>query len=444
MPKTWKLSRYTALVTTPAGDLILHNSFMGALALIPSVEVQGLERLFVQGVTEDDLKNSAAQELCDGGFFCPADLDEQAFVWDTLAKEDSEPAFNIIALTTDLCNFSCEYCYETHERGAMRRGVVEGLKKLVEGKAPTVRRLSVSWFGGEPLVAQNVIWELSRSFIDSCSKAGSSYSADITTNGYLLSPATVNRLLASQVRRIQVTIDGAESSHNRNRHLVGGGGTYRRIVDNLKHMRTLADDFHVSIRVNFNDESIPTLGEFFDEISTLFGGDPRFGLYMRPIGKWGGPNDSQLSVCDPKESKLIETRLTTDYAGLGALDKVVKTALNPHGRVCYASKPSSVIVGPDGTIYKCSVAFDDIRNQVGRLTESGELELNQSRWDLWVSNGTKDMTRCHACTYGPTCQGRSCPRNSLDADKPVCPMNAREYEQLVQLATLCGRDGAFS
>lgn len=89
MPKTWKLSRYTALVTTPEGDLILHNSFMGALALIPSVEVQGLERLFVQGVTEDDLKNSVAQELCDGGFFCPADLDEQAFVWDTLAKEES-------------------------------------------------------------------------------------------------------------------------------------------------------------------------------------------------------------------------------------------------------------------------------------------------------------------------------------------------------------------
>ncbi|HEY0232414.1 MAG TPA: radical SAM protein, partial [Dokdonella sp.] len=63
-------------------------------------------------------------------------------------------------LPTEKCNFRCTYCYEDFKIGRMQAPVVRGLKRLISNRAPSLRRLSLSWFGGEPLLAKPVVLEV--------------------------------------------------------------------------------------------------------------------------------------------------------------------------------------------------------------------------------------------------------------------------------------------
>ncbi|MDQ1328519.1 MAG: uncharacterized protein QG641_1804 [Candidatus Poribacteria bacterium] len=432
----WGLSRYTALIRDDSGDLILHNSYMGAIAYIPADQTANIEKFIFQGITEDDLDDKALKELCDGGFFISSSLDEQKLVSELLYKERELMEFNIIIMPHENCNFRCTYCYESHNRGKMNQDTISGLKILVDHKAKEYQRINISWFGGEPLLAKDVIYELSKSFINSCEKNKILYKSDMTTNGYFLTPRVVDSLLNHEIKSFQVTLDGPETTHDNTRKLANGGKTYKRILGNLINMHNSDAEFHVTIRVNFNYDSIPLMDQFFFEISNYFANDPRFSLYFRPIGKWGGKNDANLETCDEKYSTSVKAGLTERHIKFGFSDKTIKGFLGSHGNVCYAAKNSSIVVGCDGTIYKCTLGFDDPRNQVGKLTRDGQMLIDQSKWDLWVKIDDKDISGCIQCPFIPSCQSRHCPRSAMELKRVVCPMTKAEYESMVRAVVL--------
>ena len=60
------------------------------------------------------------------------------------------------------CNFACTYCFERHRPGIMTEQVQADVAVLAEKMidASSAKELSVTWFGGEPLLAMNVITAL--------------------------------------------------------------------------------------------------------------------------------------------------------------------------------------------------------------------------------------------------------------------------------------------
>jgi uncharacterized protein len=439
--KKWKLSRYTVVLRCESGAVFFHNSFMGAVALIPASKFAEIEGILKQEIAEENLRNDTLRELCTNGFFFPCHIDEQKFVSDVLTKENNSGIFDLIILPHENCNFRCNYCYETHEGGIMQADIIQGLKSFIGRKAKECKTLSVRWFGGEPLLAKDIIYELSDSFMESCEKNSVPYWSHMTTNAFLLTPEVVDGLLKRKVNNFQVTFDGPEITHDKSRTLAGGGRTFYKILNNLIEMKKRDVKFSVSIRVNFNADSIAVMEDFFKIMSESFGDDPRFGLYFRPIGKYGGPNDHNIQVCEPSYSRVIEMELTEKYLQFGYLDKVVKKSLQSHGQVCYAGKESSMVVGADGTIYKCSVAFEDPQNHVGKLLADGSLAIDQLRWDLWVRNKDSNHSKCNSCPISPLCQGKYCPLYTIKEKKPVCPMRPAEYIHMIQLVAADGPNG---
>ncbi len=65
--------------------------------------------------------------------------------------------------TTMGCNFDCPYCFENHKAGKMSAEVQDDVVALAERMLDAAQRkaLSVTWFGGEPLLAPDVIEALS-------------------------------------------------------------------------------------------------------------------------------------------------------------------------------------------------------------------------------------------------------------------------------------------
>jgi uncharacterized protein len=82
----------------------------------------------------------------------------------------------LIFLVTEQCNFRCTYCYENFEKGKMSDDVIEGVIKYVEKRGPQLKNLNVHWFGGEPLLALDVIEKLSNQMLDTKFYTSSSFS----------------------------------------------------------------------------------------------------------------------------------------------------------------------------------------------------------------------------------------------------------------------------
>src|SRR5580693_1893213 len=93
---------------------------------------------------------------------------------------------HLIILPTEKCNFRCVYCYEDFKVGRMSEGVQRGIELLLINRAPTLNLLNLSWFGGEPLLARDIVLRLSRHAFSLSKKYGFRLTGGLTTNGYLL------------------------------------------------------------------------------------------------------------------------------------------------------------------------------------------------------------------------------------------------------------------
>ena len=76
---------------------------------------------------------------------------------------------------------------------------------------------------------------------------------NIITNGLLLTPEVVDRLLPLGLNGIKITLDGDRDTHNRMRPLRGGQGTFDRIIENI---RKVAGRCRIAIGGNFDESSV--------------------------------------------------------------------------------------------------------------------------------------------------------------------------------------------
>jgi len=132
----------------------------------------------------------------------------------------------------------------------MPEQVQRELLKFIERAAKMVRALRITWYGGEPLLAKEIIFELSKKIIAITEENKVGYSAGMITNGYLLSgePGLVQKLQDSRVKSFQITLDGPPEAHNRRRVLRGNNGpTFDRILDGIKLLT--ASEMKVILRI---------------------------------------------------------------------------------------------------------------------------------------------------------------------------------------------------
>ena len=72
--------------------------------------------------------------------------------------------------------------------------------------------------------------------------------------------------------------------------------------------------------------------------------------------------------------------LPTQVPQLNLSDSIGEAGLE----ICYAARANAFVVRSDGRVAKCTVAFQDDRNTVGRLTEDGGLIIDHERHLPWL------------------------------------------------------------
>jgi len=191
----------------------------------------------------------------------------------------SDEALQLILLPTEQCNFRCVYCFESFQVGKMPTRISNGVKNLLESRFDKLSYLAIAWFGGEPLMALDVIESISthiRSLL--ASHPAVRYKASITTNGYLLTPEVFRTLLDWGIFTYQISFDGLQKLHDQKRVLANGKPTFKRLWNNVKSMRTFTDRFAVTVRLHVDCDNAIFASDFLKQFAQDFGDDNRFDL----------------------------------------------------------------------------------------------------------------------------------------------------------------------
>lgn len=408
--------------TFPLGDLktgltqpgvLLYNAFTSSLAAIEEDKYQTYIDFCKDGTPIKD--NTLVEQLKLGGFLVEDGYDEkQELKLRILRSRFQTSSFGLTIAPTSDCNFRCVYCYEKDQLrpSYMSDEVMEKVVDLLRARAGAIKTFSVTWYGGEPLLALNVIEKLSEQFINICDENDVQYSAGIVTNGSLLKRATVEKLNALKVNFYQITVDGTRENHNRTRPFKGGGATYDIILDNIEECYDLLPT--VSLRVNVDKSSISAAEDIRSTLRAR-GIDGKVKPYLGKITN--DNNDPALSsVCFTGQeftSSLLdfwEADENKDELWLGKYPTV-------KGNYCGADSQSSFVVDSDGLLYKCWSDIGKTGCAVGCILTGGQLN-HEVTYRYMAFDPTEDPD-CSECKYLPLCAG-GCPYQRNAGHREEC------------------------
>lgn len=395
-------SRYNVWVEH-AGDQYVFNGSSGELLRIPANEYAALQQ-YLAGDAAADCPVALVQKMAGWRMLCPEQADEVArlaYLYRD-ARED-ERQLSVTILTSLGCNFACPYCFEAKHPSVMSAEVQAAVVRTLEYHLPQVESFDVVWFGGEPLLGKTALLWLSEQFTERCDRHSVPYSALIVTNGYLLDEATCAALRDARVERAQVTLDGPPAVHDKMRPLAGGQGTFRRIVENLKHA---VDYLKVTVRMNINPDNLGDAEELFQILKAEgLGGRVSVvpGHLRTDTGLEGAPSCSYRGHCFTPGEFSRAQRAFFDLAVAHGFP--APHLPKPTVAVCNAVCKSGLVIGSEGELYKCLNCVGNPAEVVGNIRTH---TVRNAREAEWLAYDPFQSEECRACLVLPICMG-GCP-----------------------------------
>ena len=269
--------------------IILANIRMGYQIKFVDRYIDVVKQILDSGLDENN--ESVYKFLMDKGFLVDEEIDEDAVEREEIERaKNNDGKLGLIIMPTDDCNFRCPYCYEDHEKRYMSKEYLDKIAKFVDKNIHKYEGLKVEWFGGEPLLQLDSVIYLSEKLMNICKSHKRPFIAGMTTNGYYLTADVFQRLRKLHFLGYQITLDGLAQSHDKQRFLVNGEGSWNVIVKNLRDIRdTPCRGFtNIAIRSNFTADMLDTANEFLLFLKKEFGNDRRFHYFIRTVADFGG------------------------------------------------------------------------------------------------------------------------------------------------------------
>jgi uncharacterized protein len=402
-------SRFNVTVDVEDGRKVIYNSISNVLSVLDQQEAAfycGSFKKSIDELSQNEL--GILDNLLINNFIVPADIDEIALLEERYLGARKSPETIIATITPTLnCNFNCHYCYQgiNKEQLIMSAETQESTIRYIQQKVHPnygVKQLSLTWFGGEPLMGLPTIKNISDRTIAWCDKHKIGYSAMLVTNGFLLNHRTAGELYVRRVRTIQITLDGNRDTHDQIRFLKGSKNpTFDRIVDNIAGYST---DYPINtvIRVNIDVYNVDSIHKLIEQLAQAGLGNKNISMYFAPLVS---STSACRSVCNDtlsledfsqKEFELYQAAIQAGF---------IRSNLPPRFMgICGATKPGGFVIVANGDIHKCweTVSFPERR--IGHLVDAPSREdaANDSRWKNW---SPFNLPSCRDCSILPNCVG---------------------------------------
>jgi uncharacterized protein len=443
-------------------DVFLMNTLTDAQLVVSSDVAALLDR----ADSEDTFRQASSEErealalLEENGFLVESRGADRRSLEQYLAEVKGDATeLNITLLTTLQCNFACDYCFQgdhgDYNKHADRMSletaarVADWFERELDRVRP--QRFVLTFFGGEPLLNLPVMYMLAERASIAAKARNLEFYTTIITNGLLLTPDVVDRMLPFSLRGVKITLDGDRDTHNRMRPLRGGQGTFDRIVENI---RLVADRCRIAIGGNFDESSAgsypalleylraqdfagklgkvnfkpivrtePILGKGIIPLTPVGAKESLKGTCMTSVGSGAG---KACDSCSTLDDQMTFIREETQRHGFPTMDGL------PKG-MCHVHKTHAHTIGPDGSLYACPGFTGQLAMSTGHIDD---------RRESWRESALEKFERLHPwkecgdCAFIPTCAGgcvAASHSQTGDMNTPTCHKSSFE-SALVSLA----------
>jgi uncharacterized protein len=462
-------SMFNLRVPLPAGDeVFLMNTLTDAQLIVSSDVAELLDRCAsvsnpIGSFRSDEWE--AVKLLTDNGFLVSsAEVDRRALDDYLTGVKSDTSELNVTVLTTLQCNFACDYCFQgdhgDYNKHADRMSLDMAVKvgDWMERELDRVRpeKLVLTFFGGEPLLNLPVMYELAGRMWHATESRDIAMYVNIITNGLLLTPEVVDRMLPYGLNGIKITLDGDKDAHNRMRPLRGGQGTFDRIIENI---RKVAGRCRIAIGGNFDASTAASFPALLEYLKAQDFGDKLVKVNFKPVVRTNlradagaGKGIIPLIPVGNGNHVLNGTCMTSVGAGAGAAcdscesmdDQMtfIREETQRHGfptndgvpkGMCHVHKTHAHTIGPDGSLYACPGFTGQLAMSTGHIDD---------RRDSWRESALEKFERLHPwkecgdCAFIPTCAGGclAASHSQLgDMNAPTCHKSSYE-SALISLA----------
>ena len=362
--------------------------------------------------------------------FLTKDDDSELFKLEVIRNRSafaSHDAINITIYPTQQCNARCFYCFENGEKQqpmTMKTAgnVVDYITKNVTEKDEVVFR----WFGGEPLVATNIIDYITEQ-INAYYNGKLKFSSIVTTNGFNITDELIIRAKEKwHAKKFHITIDGYREEHNKRKNFYNKGvDAYQKL---LCDMRKLIDaGIFVVCRFNLDKKNIGQLDDILHDLEQFKRSD-LFYIHTTTLRRPpNAPLEDYILAQDYDWAYNLIWRKMFAYGFYDGIKHILPLRLRGN---CLACVMNEVVINSEGNLFKCLQHTTEESHKVGDCITG--VVFNQNYVD-WLDVAIK-RKQCQQCAYLPMCAG-GCKEYWFENRPEISPC-AREKTYFNTLTTL--------
>ncbi|HYW18883.1 MAG TPA: radical SAM protein [Nodularia sp. (in: cyanobacteria)] len=434
---TLQRSRYNYFVDREEG-VIAYNARTGTFALLAedvAAVLRGKEPI-------TQLRNT--KNLVDMGFLhFDNEVEQVLSKFDSLKNQNS--LLHLTLVPTLACNFSCDYCFQTEYRNArfMSPEIQEATLSYVESLIASGRNEVVcTWFGGEPLLAKDIVLNMSQKLCSAIDTLGARrLHMDIITNGILLNLETAKELAAVGIKSAQVSFDALVFKNTKKRGIIDSSGNPSIILRNIKLAR---DYLNIKVRLNVSAENMHEVPQIIDLLKEHgFAGSYGLARVHNHENEYEFTTDSlgkRITSCgeggcgscgssEPPKDLSSKTLSRSDYARFEwesflsqpeSFQEIVKK-LQPKAHFCSATSGRMFVIDPAGYVSRCWHSAGSPSESIDSVLASHTSMKNSDVEQRWKDFSLLAYPACRNCKVLPLCMGGcSHPRIFTESPKPPC------------------------
>lgn len=328
----------------------------------------------------------------------------------------------VIYPTTE-CNARCFYCFAHDDiihGQKMSKETADSLLDFIVGHIEDGDEVVFRWFGGEPLMACDVIDYIICSFRERLNTT--EYSSIITTNASLIDEKLLEHAVSVwHLKKLLIPVDGAQNSHNKRKN-------YKERTT-VNHYKALLDVIHLVLekgiycvtRVNLDHNNIAEFEQILKDLHS-FGSHPNFYLQATTLHTPEFLAKCRNSVFyKTEEYEVLYAMLFRKMLEYGFYRTAAEIVPRRQLSVCEAKLNNHFLVSSDGHIYACEQEAHLPSNSIGHCKYGISHNKNISKW----ING--DVAKeCAECQYLPICLG-GCSYYRNRKDGLVSPCTRAKY-----------------
>lgn len=355
---------------------------------------------------------------------------------------------NLSFILTYNCNLSCSYCYQKplgHESAIppMSRELVDSLLStyLPQLFPKNPKNFIFTLFGGEPLLPSN---RDAIAGILAYTRKHPSIRVSVATNATTLSDMV--DLIGpgrGKIHSVQVTLDGDESLHDKNRIPPSGKPTFAAMIGAVRQLIELKADVVLRIHMHSGKlEASRRLVDYLEEEKIL--GHPRVGVYFAPINTFAiedNPGeDIDLFRGTFQRVAARTNRPPSNYTFLNKYLTMQNGRMLPKVRFCGLGSDIFYVVDPLGDIYHCYEEAGYKDRRIGTLSR-GKVKFFALK-EKYSRRHLLNVPECLKCSAALYCGG-GCPvharihRGSIS--KSYCHENKEFIAQTLKAFFLQGK-----